>query len=374
MSAESQAEIDSGARTKILIVDDRPENIFAMKQILKPMKAELFSAESGNDGLALLLHHEFAVALLDVQMPEMDGYEMAELMQGNENMKHVPIIFVTAINKDSELIFKGYESGAVDYLFKPVVPEILLSKVQVFIDLHEQRNVIEKQNAELELFAHTAAHDLKAPIRTVGQLCDWVLTDNGELLPEESKGHLSNAMERLGGMDTLLDDLLEFATAANTKPKLEPVALNDIAKNVVTSLQADINEVEGVVTFEDLPTVMGDQTGLNQLIQNLISNALKFSKDRTPAIEISAVKKDGMWMIGVKDNGIGIKLEDQERVFAAFKRLNSNSEFKGSGIGLATCLKIVDRFGGRIWVESEFGTGTTFFFTLRESIQPVAST
>ncbi len=146
---ESDTLSETAPAAKVLVVDDRPENLFAMEKILQSLDTEVLTAESGNEALALMLHHDFAVALLDVQMPEMDGFELATLMRDNKKTQHVPIIFVTALSKEDQYVFKGYGSGAVDYLFKPIEPEIVLSKVRVFCQLYEQRKKLEDLVREL---------------------------------------------------------------------------------------------------------------------------------------------------------------------------------------------------------------------------------
>ncbi|HDP99688.1 MAG TPA: response regulator, partial [bacterium] len=214
--------MNDNEKANILLVDDKPENLLALETILDDENVELFKANSGNQALALILEHDFALTLLDVQMPNMDGFETAELMRGNKKTRHIPIIFVTAINKEQKYIFKGYEAGAVDYLFKPLEPEILKSKVKVFLDLYNQKKLIKKQalelehkvtelnaaflelqkkekilhqqaeelaaiNQDLKEFAYIVSHDLKAPLRAISSLVNWLTSDFQDKLDDKGR-------------------------------------------------------------------------------------------------------------------------------------------------------------------------------------------
>lgn len=350
---------------KILLIDDKPPNLLALSDILKDVEAELVTATSGNEALAFMTQHAFALVLLDVQIPGMDGLEVASLLRQSDTTKHTPIIFVTTFAKDETLMFKGYEAGAVDFIHKPIVPEILRSKTKVFLDLDKCKRQIELKVAELEGFASMAAHDLKAPLRVARQFCEFLKQDNVDTLDAKSLNDCDRIVTSMVRMTQLVDDLLDFAQAGQHDTTLQPVQLGDITDHVLSSLAGAIKDADARVAVGTLPTVLGDETGLTQLIQNLVDNAIKFRGEHSPVVGVSAERHADMWQVSVKDNGIGIKPSDHEKIFAAFKRLHNVSKFPGTGIGLATCAKVVERLGGRIWVESAPGEGTTFHFTLQ---------
>jgi len=368
---ETEQDVDSQQGT-ILIVDDRPENLLAIETALQRLGADIVRAQSGKEALSLTLRHDFAVVLLDVQMPEMDGFETASLMRGRKNTQHVPIIFVTAISKDEEYVFKGYETGAVDYLFKPIDPDMLRGKVQVFLDLYRQKRELERareelqqRNQDLEDFTRFAAHDMKSPLIRIAGFCNVLKKECAKNeLSEKATEFVDIMVKNARQMTQLIDDLLKYARMGRSKPTLRPTDLKSVAKAVIENLEAIIQKSRGRVEVGSMPTVLGDAGDLAELMQNLIVNAVKFRGDEPPAVKVTARSDGDKWRISVQDNGIGIAPEDHDELFVAFRRLNSQSEYEGSGIGLATCRKIVEQHQGRIWVESELGNGATFHFTL----------
>lgn len=362
--------------TKILVVDDRNENLFAMEKILKTLACEVYKAHSGNEALSLTLRHDFALMLLDVNMPEMDGFELAELLRENDKTKWIPIIFVTAINKEDNSVFKGYETGAVDYLFKPINTDILLSKVKVFLELDLQkkeleaiRKELERSNESLMEFAQIVSHDLKNPLNVVTGLSEIVLSKYGSLLPDkgiECMKHISNAAER---MTQLVTNLLAYAQVDAQSVSLTSVDLNEVIADVIADLNARIEQSNAQVEIINLlPTLETDRTHMYQVFQNLIGNAIKYHpKERNPIITIASAASDepGFCLISMEDNGIGMEQEEMAQIFMPFKRLNNSKEFEGSGLGLATVKKIVEQHQGSIEVTSQLGLGSTFRVFLR---------
>jgi len=234
----------------------------------------------------------------------------------------------------------------------------------LFRELKQTVAQLERSNAELEQFAHVASHDLQAPLA--------VITDYVRLLQRAYKGKLdgradtfiAGAVEGVGRMQELIRDTLAYSRVETRGRPFERVACSDAVDQALTNLRVTIKESGGVVAYDPLPSVMADGPQLVQLFQNLIDNALKFRRDEPPEVRIGAEQKDGDWLFFVRDNGIGIPPEAAERIFAMFGRVHGKSEYPGTGIGLAICRKIVDRHGGRIWVESEPGKGATFYFTI----------
>lgn len=219
-----------------------------------------------------------------------------------------------------------------------------------------------------------AAHDLKSPLLVVAGYIIRLRRTHGGWLDEAAEGYIGNAVEGISRMRTFINDLLEYSRARAGTGEPAPVDLNEILQLSKGNLGAEIEGAGAVVTHDPLPTVMAERGQMVQLFQNLIGNALKFRREEEPPrVHISAEEKAGEWLFSVLDNGIGIAPGDAPRIFEVFHRVHGGGKYPGTGIGLATCKKIVQRHGGRIWVESEPGRGSTFHFTLpsrtREAVQ-----
>ena len=359
-------------RPSILIVDDRKENLLATEKVLRPLQANIFKASSGNEALSLLLRHRFAVVLLDVQMPEMDGFETAILMQEHESMRGVPIIFVTAISKEEKYASQAAEIGAVDYIFKPINSDILKSKVKVYLDLYVQREQILKLNAtlqqsneELERFAYICSHDMQEPVRMMNSYAGLLEEKCVGSLGEESEKYLRFIAGNAKRMQKMIQDILTFSRVGREEVKIETVDCNEIVREVLAEFEAVIASKGAIVTCVDLPFIATSPTLMRVLLQNLIGNALKFQDGvRPPRIEIGASAVGDAWQFSVQDNGIGIDHKFNNRIFTIFQRLHRKEEYPGTGIGLSTCRKFVRLCGGDIQFESEFGIGTNFIFTI----------
>ena len=354
---------------RILLVDDRPENLLALSAWLEGPDRVLVTAPGGNEALAELVRGEFALVLLDVQMPGMSGFEVAEIMRSSARTRDIPIIFVTAGDPQARSAVRGYLAGAVDYLTKPVDPDILRSKVDVFVRLYRQQKIIEAQaeridarNRELEQFARVVAHDLKEPLRMVASFLSLVAAKEHD---ESETRYIGFAVDGARRMAQRIDALLEYARAGRAALDVGRVSLKDIVATVVHDLQVAIDEADATVVFEDLPEVDADRGALEHLIQNLLANAVKFrAPDRALVIVLAAAATSDGWNISVSDNGIGFAPRYAEQIFGVFSRLHGQGEYEGSGIGLAVCHRIVERHGGRIWAEGVPGQGAVFRFTL----------
>ncbi|MFK7904763.1 MAG: tetratricopeptide repeat protein [Chitinophagales bacterium] len=252
-------------------------------------------------------------------------------------------------NKTIAILNAGYESERKDLEIK---------------QLHQQQKMLESKNEELKLFASKASHDMKEPLRMISSFSHILKRQYKVKLDNDALYYLDTIEDASKRMDRLLTDLLNYTLAGINKRAKEKVSLNQICDNIQANLQLVIKEKTAIIEVEELPIIDGYQSDMTQLFQNLISNALKFCTQRTPYIRVEAQELDGEWQIGVHDNGIGILEGDKTRIFELLTRLHSKEEFEGTGIGLATCKKIVEKYKGKIWVESEFGVGTSFFFTL----------
>ena len=396
-------------KVKILLVDDRPANLLALETILEDLGQDLVKATSGKEALRHLLDNDFAVILLDVKMPEMDGFETAALIRERERSRHTPILFVTA-HKDDEHLFRGYYAGAVDFLYKPINPEVLRSKVSVFVELSrkneqlrhhaailEQRNAelerairqrqkaeeeVRRLNAELEIrvkertaelvraneelrsFGYAASHDLREPLRTVASYTQLLNRRYQDRFDDEAKEFMSYIVDSVHRMDSLLSDLLAYSHQLNsTDQTLTLVDTEAVLAGVLMNLDSAIRESGTEITHDPLPQVMSDFVQLGQVFQNLIGNSIKYRSADPPRIHISAEEREDEWIFSFRDNGIGIDPRYHDQIFGIFKRLHGR-EYPGTGIGLALVKRVIERQGGRIWVESELGSGSTFRFTI----------
>jgi two-component system sensor histidine kinase/response regulator len=356
---------------KILVVDDRKENLFAMQKILQVLHCDVYVVQSGNEALSYTLRHDFALILLDVNMPEMDGFELAELLRSNEETKHIPIIFVTASNKEDQSVFKGYESGAVDYLFKPVNADILLSKVKIFLELNRRnkelvaiQSELERSNESLREFAQVVSHDLKNPLNVITGLSELLIARHSADMTPKGKEYMNQISATADRMNHLITDLLSYAQLNAKSVTFGNVDLNEVVMNVISDLSSTIEHNEGQVIIKDrLPIIQADATQMYQLFQNIIANGLKYRrKEQSPIIQISLLEgnEPDTFVIQIQDNGIGMKNEDIPSIFTPFKRLDNAKAYEGTGLGLATVQKIIERHDGLMEVESILGESSTF--------------
>ncbi len=360
------------ALPNILIVDDRKENLLATEKILRRLNAGIFKANSGNEALSLMLRHKFAVVLLDVQMPEMDGFETAMLMQEYEHMRGVPIIFVTAISKEERYATQAAEIGAVDYIFKPINSEILKSKVKVYLDLYVQReqilklnDTLQQSNEELERFAYICSHDMQEPVRMMNSYGEIIARKYNDVLDEKGKKYLTFIVDNAQRLQKMILDILSFSRVGREELKTESIDCNRVAKEVIAEFEPVILKTQARIESGSLPVLITSDTLVRALLHNLIGNALKFQDGaKTPHIKIQAQQNDGEWQFSIQDNGIGINPDFRDKVFAIFQRIHRKEEYPGTGIGLSTCKKLVELYGGKIWFDSVPGEGSSFFFTL----------
>jgi light-regulated signal transduction histidine kinase (bacteriophytochrome) len=307
----------------------------------------------------------------------MDGFETAEMIRARERSSHTPILFVTAIDKDTHHVRRGYSLGAVDYLFKPLDPDVLRAKVAVFVELWRMRQAerrakdalaertreLERSNAELAQFAQIVAHDLQAPLRTVTGYLD-LLGRRCDDLDEKSRHYVDRARDDLARLQVLVRDLLAYARVRSHPPELRPTDLDALVRRVLEALDGPIKTAGADVSVEALPTVAADPTQIAQVFQNLVDNAVKFHGAERPRVRVSAAREGANWVFRVADNGVGVEAKDQARVFEPCTRLHARDEVPGTGMGLAICRKVVEGHGGRIGVTSEKGRGSTFWFSL----------
>jgi len=440
MEPETQTQIhiaeEKAAPVNILMVDDEPANLLALEAVLDSLGQRLVRAGSGREALKHLMNEEFAVILLDVAMPVMDGFETARLVRQRDKNRLTPIIFLTAVGRTESEIFRGYEVGAVDYLLKPLVPEILKSKVLIFIELYNKtrqiqrlntelkRNVRElestnqelkkenavrrraeqelrhseeklrvlnasleerveersalaeerakelsRSNAELQQFVHVASHDLKEPLRMINSFVQLLQRQSADKLDANSEEYIQYVVEGARRIQRLIDDLLSYTRLGARSLSPQAVELGEVVEEALSNLSLAANECGAEVTWDPMPRVEADRTHMVLLFQNLVGNALKFRGAGKPKVHIGAKAEIDRWVFSVKDNGIGIEPQYFEKIFIVFQRLHAREEYPGTGIGLALCKKVVEQHGGKIWVESELGKGSAFYFTIPKIIR-----
>lgn len=371
----------------ILIVDDLPENRLALQSLLAQLPARIVSVGSAQAALDTLLHEDVAVALLDVQMPEENGFELAELMRGAERTRSVPIIFVTAGASDSSWEFRGYDIGAIDFLFKPLDPRVVLSKVRVLLDMSEQRRELERQvriaegarkqaeflNEKLEAetvlrdrFVAALSHDLRTPLtasRLAAQLIEMQKDRSGPAVEKYAQKVIKN-MDRA---DRMITDLLDVSRIEAGKPiplQLETVELDPFLAKLGEDLRMMYGARVQVESATGAKGVWSDEA-LRRLIENFVSNAIKYGHHSAP-ITVKAEKQGEGIQIVVHNDGNPIPEEDQRRLFDRFHRARAaeQSGKRGWGIGLAVCRGIVGALGGQLRVKSDAASGTDFIVEL----------
>jgi signal transduction histidine kinase len=368
----------SAERPGVLLVDDVAANLVALEALLGGMSCELVRAESGNEALKQLLKRPFAVMLLDVQMPDMDGYEVARFARENPDTRDVPIIFVTAMHGSEENQLRGYGTGAVDFLPKPINAFVLRSKVQIFLDLYLGRQRLADEveghkktladlqlaNAALRHFSNAASHDLREPLRAIEGFLGMLAEEAGPKLEPQARDHVARARRAAQRMTLLLESLLAYARLRRPVASAE-VNSEFVLEQVRSDLARRIAEANATLEVGPLPAVVGDASRIYQLFLNLVGNGLKFQREGVrPRVVVSAQTAGREATFSVEDNGVGIAAEHQGVVFDAFRRLHGRTEFEGTGLGLTICREIVEQHGGRIWLESEPGRGSKFSFSL----------
>jgi signal transduction histidine kinase len=363
----------------VLLVDDRPENLLALEGVLRPLGARLVKARSGEDALLHLLRETFAVILLDVQMPRLDGLQTAELIKQREQTRHIPIIFITALSRETAYIFKGYEQGAVDYLLKPIDPEILRAKVRVFCDLYVRGELIRKRSVESDakdVFLADVIHELKTPLAAAKAQTQLALHQLGDRRPDATTARsLRLISQQIDRLNRLVGDLLEASRLESGSVELQTSqfdlgALLEEMRNRMQPL-GDRHPIS--VSARDELSLIADRDRIEQVLANLLSNAIRYSPEGGP-IEVDAERAGEGVHIQVRDHGLGIPKEHQQLVFERFGRAHGTA-FGGLGLGLAISKGIVERHGGRIWVEStgKPGEGSVFHVQLPLVTPPAQS-
>src|SRR5690606_25737075 len=375
---------------KILLVDDREDNLLAIETIFEPDDYRFVKARSGREALKILLREvDFALIMMDVKMPNLNGFETASLIYEREKLRHIPIIFITANNFGDENLYRGYQAGAIDYIYKPIKPEVLRAKVSVLIDLYrknrqliaqEQRLVainksleleikerkaseekikhlnrqlleniasLEQANKDLDRFAFMASHDLQEPLRKIRMFSDRLALRYNDIIDDEGRTNIQRIHKAAERMQNLITDILTFSKISVDNPSFVDSDMNGLLREVLLDLDEEIKAKKAKVVIDPLPTLSVNPSLIKPLFHNLISNALKYAKTNvTPDVQIcseTSARINGIVTQGsrarfcriyIKDNGIGFDQKYAQEIFGMFKRLHNTSEFQSTCIAL----------------------------------------
>jgi two-component system, sensor histidine kinase len=370
-------------KTNILIVDDYQENIDALSGLIAADDVRIFTALNADDALDLLVRYDFGLAIFDVQMPVMDGFELARLARGVKRHRHLPIIFVTAQQETQRVLFEGYESGAVDLLFKPLDPHMVRTKVRVFVELNQQRTRLQDQVEELQRlrveadsanvakgqFLANMSHEIRTPLAAVMGFADLII---GESLSEKERAEFSDAIKRNGNLLLkLIDDILDLSKIEANQVEYEKgeFDLNELLSDVESTLSFKARS-KGVSLElnrprQALPVYKSDSLRIKQVLLNIIGNAIKFSERGTVKVDTSIQQNGGTDSVRflIADNGIGMTAEQIRKIFRPFGQADSSTvrQFGGSGLGLVISRQIARGLGGDVrLIHSQPGEGSVF--------------
>ncbi len=364
----------------ILLVDGAAENLFSLKKILEMNGFAVDTAASGEEALKKILKNSYFLIILDVQMPGMDGFEVAETISGYSKTKDIPIIFLSAVNTEKRFITKGYASGGLDYITKPFDPDILLLKVKTFYRLYQQNLELTKIQSALLLeiesrkaaenkkdeFISIASHELKTPLTSIIGYVQLLQRALKKYEDDSVDNYLTRTNTQLGKLQNLINDLLDISKIESGKIEFnkKTFAFNSMLQNAIDIIQ-QTHECSILQTGSVEVDVFGDENRIEQVVINYLTNAIKYSPDcKEVHVESSLTSKNEVYL-KVRDFGIGIPKEMQKRLFEKFFRVDGSAHrFQGLGIGLYISSEIIRRHNGTFGVNSTPGKGSEFWFKI----------
>jgi CheY-like chemotaxis protein/two-component sensor histidine kinase len=357
----------------ILIIDDNPMNIDILKEATTAIGQTALRASSGLEALKLLEKEKPDLILLDIMMPEMNGYEVMDLLKKQPDTANIPVIIISALDRTEDRV-QGLLNGSQDYITKPFELTEVQARVSAALrtkDLQDQltkeRNELAAVNQELNHFTTVASHDLQAPLRKIIVFSQQLQRSPYSQIGKEDQEILSRIVKSTSKMQNMIWDLLALSRARYKRKKLAFINLYTLIQEVLSDLQENIQKTNAQVEVGNMPTIEADETQVRQLIYNLLSNALLFHHpERLPAIQVSSTPlSNDRIQLTIQDNGIGFTEEQLDRIFKPFERLHgSSSPYPGNGIGLAICQKVAERHGGSITAQGIPGQGATFIVQL----------
>ena len=364
------------ARARLLILDDEENQMMALCNTLREQGYAVSGFTAAPDALQALRGQPFDLLLTDLMMPDMNGIDVLDKALKIDSR----LVGILMTGQGTiETAVEAMKAGALDYILKPfklsiilpvisralAVRQLRLDNAALELRLQEHTAELEAANLELEAYAHSVSHDLRAPLRHIQAYTKMVLEDYGARLPEEAKGFLNTAVASAKRMGQLTEDLLRLSQLGRRRLVKAPVNVAALLQDVLAELRKGQDWLQTEIQVGELPDCVGDASLLRQVFINLLSNALKFTRQSPKAIiEVKGQRKEGQTVYFVRDNGVGFDMQHAEKLFGAFQRLHSADEFEGSGVGLSLVHRVVLRHGGRVWAEGEVDKGATFSFSL----------
>jgi signal transduction histidine kinase len=362
---------------KILIVDDRPENLYSLESMLSEDDRIILKANSGEEALKIAFNEDLSLIMLDVQMPDMDGFEVAHMLKSTKRTKKTPIIFVTAISKEKKYMLQGLGEGAMDYLFKPIDTDVTRAKVETLLKFYSQQKDLEQKNLELaklneekNYFLGVASHDLRNPIGNIITLASFIQHESSMNLTQENRNYLDVIISSGRYMLDMLNNLLDVAKieSGSIELELKHMHIADVIQQSINENKMTANSKGISLEFsisDNIPMNTFDPIQIQQVLNNLISNAIKYSHKNTN-IEINTELLTSKIIVTIKDQGQGIPFHEHQNIFIPFNKtsVKSTNGEKSTGLGLTIAKKVIESHGGEIWLTSEVGSGTSFSFSL----------
>lgn len=354
-------------KPKILNVDDHDPGRYARTRYLTRAGFEVLEAANGNEALRLSAERKPDLVLLDINLPDINGFEVCERMKAAPETSRIPVILLSATRRADVDVVTGLDTGADNYLREPIDPTVLVATVKALLRVRQAEEALARSNAQLRQFAYVVSHELQEPLRMVKSYSQMLASRYSGKLDPDADEFISYTVQGVSRMEWFIRDMLSYSQAAEGKLELKANSCQMVLDWSLLELEAAMKESGATITYDKLPVVLCDPMRLSTVFKNLIANAIKYRSERPPAIHVSAIEQGGMWRVSVSDNGMGIDPKYAESIFGLFKRLHGR-ERSGSGVGLAICKEIVEHHGGEIWVESSVGEGSTFHFTVPKPI------
>ncbi len=348
----------------ILNVDDYQPSLYARTKVLRQAGFVVLEAMNGAHALQLISERKPSLVLLDVNLPDMTGFEVCKRIRANPNIAGTTVVHISASSNQIQQQVYGLNAGADSYMVEPVEPEVLIATVKAFLRTRHAEEALRRSNEDLQRFSYTVAHEMSEPLRTIAMHAQLLERRIGAELSGDNAESFQYMVQSARRMRSFIDDLLSYAHATHDRVStVTAVDIDVLLTQVLFNLDAMIQDKGVKLTHDPMPTILADAR-IELVLQNLISNAIKYSRPGVaPEVHISAEEHDGAWRFSVRDNGIGIEPQYQSKIFRVFSRLHGQ-DVAGHGIGLALAQKVVETSGGTIWVESEPGVGSTFFFEI----------